>query len=288
MDRLALMMALASAGMHAAWNYQAKRSDDSLSFLWSLAIASPIVAGAALVIQWLTIDIAPDFSAWPIALAGGVVQAAYFSFMGAGYDRGELSTVYPLSRGVAPIIIAFAGWLWLAQSASVAGTVGIVVILVGIMVLLRSALTRPTVAVSRGSILFGLLAAVAIAAYHLIDQAGARASSVVSYQFLLESFLASALVPIIIIKRRTAAVGTLLRTNGLKVLGAAAIAYVAYALVIAAMVRESAAYVAAARNVSIIIGIAMGTMGLAEGAVKTKLVAGALVVGGLAIMAIGG
>jgi len=299
MDPIALVLVFASAGMHAAWNYWAKRAKDSLSFLWGLAAVAPLVAGTVVLADYLIyvsssgqFGHAPDFSAWKLALLGGVIQAAYFSFMGAGYNRGDLSVVYPVSRGVAPVIIAGLAWVFLHEQPSVVGSAGIIVILIGTLILAYDLLFGGTAAAATSrpasSVGFALFAAVTIALYHVVDKAGAQGSSVTSYLFLMETVIILSITPVLLVRKRAAAFRTEFRQNGRLIVGAAVLMYIAYCLVVTAMMRESVAYVAAARNISILVGIVLGATRLREGTLGVRLLAGLLVLGGIFALAVGG
>ncbi len=292
MDLLALALVLISAGMHATWNFWAKRASDSVSFLWGFSAVMPLIAGAVVLGEWLFFGNPPNFTTWKLAILGGVIQAAYISLMGAGYNRGDLSVVYPVSRGTAPLIIAVIAWLFLRETPSAVGLLGICIILGGAVLLSWDMLFRngpsPSAAKPTASLGCAALAAVTIALYHVVDKAGAQGSSVTSYQFLMEVVIVIALTPLLFIRRRAAKVKAEFREHGALIFGASLFGYVAYALVITAMMRESVAYVAAARNVSILIGIALGATQLREGKLGLRLIAGALLLGGIVTLAVGG
>lgn len=298
MDPVALLLVVGSAGMHAAWNYLAKRATDSLAFLCAVCMLVPVIAGMVMMVAWLAAGNLPDFSTWKLAILGGFVQAAYISFMGAGYNRGDLSVVYPLSRGSAPIFIAVLGLIFLQDPLSVGGVAGIALVLIGTLVLTADAFRRSTripalvqtVADTPrpgASVGFALFAAITIALYHVVDKAGAQGSSVTSYMFLMETMIVVGLVPLLLNPRRAAAVRSELGGNRGRVVVSAVLLYVAYLLVVAAMMRETAAYVAAARNLSILVGIGLGAVRLSEGRAAVRLVAGAVMLAGITALALG-
>ena len=291
MNPVALLLVCLSAGMHALWNYWAKRATDSLSFLWGFSLVMPLFAGAAVLGEWLIFGHPPNFATWKLAILGGIIQAAYISCMGAGYNRGDLSVVYPVSRGLAPVVIALLAWFLLHELPSAVGFVAIIVILLGTLILAYDVLHQPAgaKAVSRpaSSIKFALFASVTIALYHVVDKAGAQGSSVLSYQFLMEVVIAIIIAALVLTKRREAFKAEF-RKHSRLIFAASLFGYVSYALVITAMMLESVAYVAAARNVSILIGIALGATRLREGTLSVRLLAGAFIVAGLFALAIGG
>jgi drug/metabolite transporter (DMT)-like permease len=291
MNPVALLLVCISAALHALWNYWAKRAGDSLSFLWGFSLVMPLFAGAAVLGEWLIFSRPPNFATWKLAILGGIIQAVYISCMGTGYNRGDLSVVYPVSRGLAPVVIAVLAWFLLHELPSAAGFVAIIVILLGTLILAYDLLRRPantgTATRPASSVKFALFASVTIALYHIVDKAGAQGSSVLSYQFLMEVVIAIIIAALIIAKRRDAFRAEF-RQHARLIFGASLLGYISYALVITAMMLESVAYVAAARNISILIGIGLGATRLREGTLSVRLLAGAFIVVGLFALAIGG
>ncbi len=299
MNLIALLLVFVSAGMHAAWNYWTKRASDSLSFIWGLAAIAPLVAGIAVLGDYLIYTLSsqhfghpPDFSTWKLAILGGLIQAAYFAFMGAGYNRGDLSVVYPVSRGCAPIIIALLAWVFLHEVPSAIGLAGIIVILVGALILAYDMLSGPDpdtgVSTITSSLRFAVFAAVTIALYHVVDKAGAQGSSVTSYLFLMETVIFITITPMLLLRRSSAALTAQFRQFAGLIVVAAILMYMAYCLVVSAMMLESVAYVAAARNVSILVGIVLGATRLREGSLGIRLLAGAFILAGILALAVGG
>ncbi len=289
MDLVALAFVLISAGMHAAWNFWAKQAKDSIAFLWWLNLLAPVVAVIAMLGNWAATGQGPDFSAWQIAIAGGFVQALYMASMGAGYNSGDLSVVYPVARGVAPVIIALLGWIILKEVPSSIGMVAIVVVLGGTLVLAWDLLHNGGKSKSAiKSLQFALFAALNIALYHVVDKYGAKQSSVFSYQFLMEVWLVVWLTPILLMRRKLGGAREEIKINWKLIVLATVLMYTAYCLVIAAMMRESAAYVAAARNISILAGVALGAVRLKEGTLSLRLLAGGLILTGIVALAIWG
>jgi drug/metabolite transporter (DMT)-like permease len=298
MDPIALVLVAASAGMHATWNYLAKRATDSLAFLCALSVLSPFIAGGAMLIEWWLLGTAPDFSTWKLAILSGFIQASYFMFTGTGYNRGDLSVVYPLSRGVAPVFIAILGVLFLKDSLSPFGSVGILLVLLGTLALASDAIRnsgdpgeqkkRTSLRSYLGSSVgLGLLAAVSIALYHVVDKAGAQGATVTSYLFMMNTMMLVALTPLMLKKRRAQAIRTVFTAQRVRMIISAVLVYSAYMLVVAAMMRAPAAYVATARNLSILIGIGLGAVRLQEGRAGLRLGAGAVMLTGMTVLALG-
>jgi uncharacterized membrane protein len=190
-----LVLLLIAAVMHATWNVLLKTASDPLrtagrgmlvgaGFLVPIAIAGWLVSGSPPI---------PD-DAWRLSVVSGVLEAAYFVFLSAAYRRGDLSLVYPIARGTAPVLSVGVGVLILGERLELAGWIGVGLLLAGIL-----ALQKPWAVFSRSSQLprhareaatFALLTGVTIAAYSAVDRDGARLVNPLFYAGLLWSFTA--------------------------------------------------------------------------------------------------
>jgi len=291
MSPAVLLLVIASAGLHATWNFLAKRAQDQVAFMFLLMATSPLVfLGPMVWMAWHGYRFGP----WWVWVLSGFMQAAYCHLMGRGYESGDLSQVYPLARGLAPGLIAILAWLLLGEALSLAGIAGIVAIIAGGLLLhtdhhrglfngdsLR-ALWRP------GSRL-ALLASVTIAGYHLADKYGAvHATSPLSYLCAMHVFLILFLGLMTLTNRRPAQVAAEWRRNWKLALTGMVFCFAAYLLVVTAMKLAPVAYVASLRNLSILIGVVYGVAALQEEGLGWRVAGAALMLGGIAVVALWG
>ena len=179
--------------MHATWNVLLKTAADPLQ----TAGRGMIVGAGALIpiglAAWLASDrpAIPD-DAWRLAVLSGVLEAAYFVFLSAAYRRGDLSLVYPIARGTAPVLSVGVGVVLLGERLEVAGWIGVGLLLAGIL-----ALQKPWAVFRRGSqmprqarqaAIFALLTGVTIASYSAVDRDGARLVNPLFYAAMLWTF----------------------------------------------------------------------------------------------------
>jgi drug/metabolite transporter (DMT)-like permease len=157
---------LLAALLHASWNAMIKGGGDVL------LDTAAIVAGAGVLALPLTLLVPlPAAASWPYIGASVTIHLAYYFFMVNAYRVGDLSLVYPLMRGVAPLLTALAGVLWLREMPPPLAWVGMLLISGGVMLLaLRSVDHAP----SGRAVGFALANAVTIAAYTIVDGTGAR------------------------------------------------------------------------------------------------------------------
>lgn len=97
MSGIALGIVLVAAFLHAGWNFLAKKSQNKIVFIWWFLLIAIIGYFPMFVYFWSGIRISA--LGWIYIAVTGVLHAFYFWFMGRAYERGDLSLVYPLSRG---------------------------------------------------------------------------------------------------------------------------------------------------------------------------------------------
>ena len=164
----AVALALTAAGMHAAWNILLKTSGDPLHLSSRAAGISAVLATPGVAAAWLlTGRPGMPLTGWLLAGLSGAVEAAYYIALSTAYRRGELSAVYPIARGTAPVMAAAAGVAVLGERLSDGEAIGIVCMLLGIW-----AVQRPMRAGS--ATVPALLTGLAIAAYSTLDRVGVR------------------------------------------------------------------------------------------------------------------
>ncbi|MGH2512101.1 MAG: SMR family transporter, partial [Candidatus Limnocylindrales bacterium] len=188
-----ILLLLVAAVLHATWNVLLKTAADPLR----TAGVGMLVGAAFLVpialIAWLVTGRTPiPDAAWRLAILSGVLEAAYFAFLSAAYKRGDLSLVYPIARGTAPVLSVAVGVIVLGERLEPMGWVGVGLLLVGIL-----SLQRPWAILGRGSALprhlreaalFALLTGVTITSYSAVDTEGARLIDPLFYAAMLWTF----------------------------------------------------------------------------------------------------
>ena len=264
MPAAAFALALGSAFLHALWNVLLAREEDPEAATGVAMAASVVVFAPVVVATW---DVDPRV--WPFVAFTAALQLTYFTVLAAAYARSEISFVYPVARGVAPVLVLMVGVVALDVGASAAQAAGVA--LVGIGILLVRGLGHGDPA----GLALGLGIASVIAAYTLVDKHGIAYASPLVY---LELSMAPAALGYLAL--------TFARVDGrarvraaVRPIPAAAgvISFVAYALVLAALARAPAAPVAAVRETSVVI-VAVLAAALLKERVGPLRLAGAVVV----------
>jgi drug/metabolite transporter (DMT)-like permease len=272
MPLAALALALAAAALHAGWNVLvAGARDVRVATTVTLALAVLVFAPVA-VVTW---DV--EASAVPWLAASSALELVYFWLLVTAYGGSDLSLVYPIARGGAPVLVLL-GSLLVGKHIGIWQGLGVALVGSGI-VLVRGIRREP----DRRGLALALGIAVAIAGYTLVDKEGIAHASPIGYLELV--LLPAALVTLGYELGTRGSVD--LRANlDWGTVGAALASFGAYALVLAALDRAAAAPVAAVRESGVLIAVGLGAVVLHEKVGWPRAAGAALVVAGVALVAL--
>jgi uncharacterized membrane protein len=283
MTTVAFVLVIGSAISHATWNFLVKRSNDKSAFLWSLGT----VSFAAFLIPAAVFAYVDGIG--PRGLVFGAVSAllhgVYGLALSRGYQLGDLSTVYPISRGMAPALIPLAAVLLLDERASVAAGFGIALVVAGIYAIniegrsLRD-LIQPLRALNRPAIRVAFLTGALIASYSLWDKTALdHLSPVTLNQFAIMGWLL-VLAPLAL-RSSAGPVRGEWRQRGGSILAAAVLAPLGYIMLLAALTTSRISYVAPAREMGIVLGAVLGLVFLGEGYGTWRMLGSILILAGV-------
>lgn len=229
-------------------------------------------------IPFLFVVPVPARESWPFIAASVTIHLAYYYLLVAAYRVGDLSLVYPLMRGVAPLLTAVLGVALLGEVPSAFGWAGMLAISGGVFLLAYRALGH---APSRAAIGFALTNAAVIAAYTLVDGTGARragdAWGYIVWLFVLDMLPFS----LFMLATRRAQFVAFLRANALRGLAGGALSAGAYAISVWAMTRAPVALVASLRETSVLFATLLGARLLRERLTARRWAGVAAVVAGV-------
>jgi drug/metabolite transporter (DMT)-like permease len=268
----ALLLALAAAALHAFWNLLLARSRDAEAATAVILVLSLLLYAPVAAVTW---DV--QRSAWPYIAASAAFELAYVVLLAAAYRRAELSVVYPVGRGLAPVLVLLLGVATLGNGTSAAEVGGVLLVALG--VLLVRGLRQP----AGSGVLFGLAIACCIAAYTLVDSRGIQHADPFGYLELVMVGPSLLYVGGVLAAKGTARVRA---EVGWPTLLAAAASFGAYALVLAALKLASAASVAAVRETSVVIAVALAAPVLRERVGLRRLTGALVVAGGVALLSL--
>ncbi len=187
MDPVVFVLVAGAAVLHVTWNVLLKTAGDPLqAAAVGMATAAAVLCPTALV-GWLLIG-RPPIPDWTIelGLVSGVLEALYFAFLASAYRRGDLSMVYPLARGTAPLLAVLIGLVVLGERLRPVGFAGVGALLVGLLSLQRPwRYLRASGRENGGAAGFALLTGITIASYSAVDRVGVRGTEPWIYAALL-------------------------------------------------------------------------------------------------------
>lgn len=282
MTATALALVLAAALLHATWNLALKRSARKLVVSWLSLLPGTLLASPGLLLLPGGPGISP--AAWACILATGLLHALYFLFLSEAYERGELSLVYPLARGSGPLLVALLAPLLLGEVLTPGGATGIGLVVLGLF----GVAGGPGPTTPRQSrllaqwhaphVAMALLTGLTIAGYSLVDKVGVGLVHPYLYQFFMFGVAFLALTPYVLWRQRPSLAS--LRAEWRTVALVGVFSFVAYLLVLFALRLAKVAYVVAAREVSIVFGVALGAAFLGERHGARGLIAAASIAAG--------
>ena len=272
MSTVALALALAAAVLHATWNLLVARARDpeaatAVAMLVALVVYAPVaIAGWRL-----------DLAAVPYLVATSLLHLIYVPLVPAAYRRADVSVVYPIARGTAPLIVLAVGVLALGAATSVGEVLGICLVAAGVL------LVRGVRRAAPAGIAFGLVIAGVIAAYTLVDSIGVDRAAPFTYLEL--SMLLPGIVYAAALARLRGA-ASLRRELNVASVAAGIATFGSYGLVLVALQRAAAAPVAAVRETSIVIAAGLATVVLGERVTAARFAGAALVAAGVALVSV--
>jgi drug/metabolite transporter (DMT)-like permease len=251
------------------WNVLLGRARDvqaavAATFLLSLALAAPFAA-----VWWQA-----DPSVWPYALASTLFEVVYAVALAQAYRIGEVSFVYPLTRGIAPVLTLAAAIALFGHHTTPAEVGGVLLVGVGVVLVRGPGGSRD----ARGLLLVATIAT-SIAAYTLIDRAGIQRAGALTYFVLVLAGPCIAYIPIVGMRSIARELGPAAVAAGVANLGS-------FALGLLALRHGPAASVLAVRSSSIVFATLLARRVLAEHVAPSRLAGSIVVFCGVALLAL--
>ena len=269
-----LAIVLLAAVLHALWNALVKTSNDRAITLGLVAAGHCIPALALM--PFVPVPVA---AAFPFIIASTVIHWGYYYFLNTSYRFGDLSLIYPIARGTAPVMVALGAMIWADEILSLWAWIGILTVSTGILIL---AAVRYADKRGMGA---ALLTSVIIAAYSVVDGIGIRVSGT-PIGYVVWLFAAEIFVAVFVIATRfdrARAISTKALVLGLT---GGVISGFAYALALFAKTLAPIGIVSAVRETSVIFAALIGVYWLGEGPARRRLVAASVVALGVMILAL--
>jgi drug/metabolite transporter (DMT)-like permease len=287
---LALVFIIVAAFLHATWNVIAKVSKNMFALMWWATILATLGYGV-----WLlgTSRIYLEPSSLIPFLISAVAETGYFVTLVRGYSQGDISLVYPISRGSAPIFAAIWGALLLGEQLPWFGYLGILLMVAGVYA--ASISVNPSGIKLRASVIlssfrnrpagWALASALFISIFSVSDKVAVTATPPAIYNWWV--FAGNTILWMIPTWGRSKFRMNLneLRSNWRGVIATSFMMVSAYGAALAALALTSASYVVAGRGLSVIIGALFGSLLLKENFGASRIAGAALMVTGFGLIA---
>jgi drug/metabolite transporter (DMT)-like permease len=282
----ALSLILTAAVIHATWNLLNKQASGHATFTWLVAVLSALFYAPVTITVIEIWQLKVGFIEIGVMAGSAALHTAYFVLLNQGYRAGDLSLVYPLARGTGPLLSTIAAIVILGERPSMVAGIGALLIIGGVVILTGN-LAKLSRSDSRSAVGYALITGLFIAAYTLWDK---QAVSHYAIAPLVLNWGANVgrsilLTPFAFIYSDQA-IGEW-REHKWEAIAIAILIPLSYILVLTAMQFTPVSYVAPAREISILIGTAMGARLLAEGDAPRRLGAACAMVLGVVALAIG-
>ena len=274
----AFALALGAAALHATWNVLVAGARDS-----EAATAVATVAGVIVLAPVALASGGVSDAALPFAAASALLHVVYLAMLARAYTGGEVSVVYPVSRGTAPVLVLVFGAIVIGEETSAVQAAGVAGVSAGVFLV---GARRPAAHSrhARRDLLFGLAIALTIAAYTLVDAEGVDHARAPAYLFLLLAPSAAVYATALALAGRARQLRAELRPRSL-LIGACIVG--AYGSVLGALRLADAAPVAAVRESSVVIATLLAAAFLHERVDARRLGGALLVAAGVATIALG-
>jgi drug/metabolite transporter (DMT)-like permease len=281
-----LLLILGSAVIHVVAHVALKRARDRTAFVWwellwgGVLFAPVLLAGA-----WPLPPLA-----YAIMALSAVFEALYFGLIARAYQFGDLSVVYPLARGTAPLFLVVWAALFLAERPTWGGVTGVALIALGLYLINLPGLAAwlaPLRALRDAGPRLALLAGLCISLYTVTDRAGIALVDPLLYTYLALWMTFVLLTPYTLRRVGVRGLAAELRSSRLGSVVAGFTTLAAYAIVLYAMrAGAPASYAGAVREISVVFGAVVGVVLLKERGSYMRVLGAAGVAGGVAVIAL--
>jgi drug/metabolite transporter (DMT)-like permease len=269
---------LVAAFCHASWNAIIRMRADKLVSMTLLVSAAGLMA-----LPGIFFFPPLPAAAWPYVIVSAIVHLGYNTFLALAYHHGELTRVYPLVRGSAPVVTLVISLLFLNEAVDASEAVGVAIVGFGIMVLAFDGGWRKFLA-SPHVLMYAAATSLCITAYTLSDGLGAREADN-AHQYVVWLFFLDMIptLAVVLLVRRRAFLAAVEQNWRAGLLGGV-LSLVAYWIVIWAFTVAPIPIVAALRETSILFALLIGMLWLGEKVTRVRAASIVLVLCGLALM----
>ncbi len=281
MSLYVLGLVLVAAVLHASWNLLAKKTKGKTPFIWLLYITSNILYLPFLLFQISRGSIIYSQSILWFSLSSALLHLGYFIILQKGYRSSDLSVVYPLARGSAPLVSFIAAIVFLHEPLKPTAVAGLLLIIAGVLVITGLSFKKKNNAKIMAGISYGVLTGLFIALYTFNDAVAVKKYAVSPLILTLATNLFGAVLLLPFVLPQKNELKREITMHKWIIISIAILSPAAYILVLEALKYAPLTVVAPARETSILLGVFMGSRVFNEEDSKRRLVASVLILSGI-------
>ena len=285
----ALILVVLAGLLQAFSNVLIKESQRKVAFM-TLASSISLIFYFPLFI-WMHQTSGIHFWSWIGIVACGGTGTIYYLLLARAYDRDDLSVIFPVTRGFGPIFILIFALILLREHISLLGLLGILIAVFGSYVIHLpsfrfSDLSVPFKAFKSNAFLYSMGAGACTATYSLISKKNLEAVDPLTLMYWIFIFMVLFLFIFLLLKNGSSEIKEEAKTNKKNLLMIGILTFLGSLLVLYALEISKVSYLGAARNVSIVFGVLLGSFFLREGYGKIRLAASLLIFGGIFLISV--
>ncbi len=283
------LLVLFSASLHVAQHVALKSARDRAAFLWWMWLWASLIFLPAPIFFWQSVSAL----AWAILIASAIFEALYYTAISRAYKSGDLSVVYPLARGTAPLFILLWSTLFLRERPTLGGLGGVALIIAGLCVINLPWLPRLDAwrelrrSLGQSGARWALLAGLCISCYTTIDKVGVSLIAPLLYTYLVMAMTLVWLTPVALRAVGWRGLMAEWRSSRRNSAIAGFTAMAAYAIAIYVMQTGApVSYVGAMREISVVFGAIAGVVFLKEQGTAPRVFGSSLIAAGVVAIAL--
>ena len=282
-DGFTIALVLLAALLHASWNALVKSGGDPF-----VNIAVVTATGGIAAIPFLFVYPLPSGETWKWLCCSAVIHFIYQLGLVRMYRLGELSQVYPIARGLAPLGVATLGAFFAGEWLAWPQGLGLMICATAIVVLGRSGGTGLDGTSRGGAVRTALVVAALVSLYTLTDGRGVRSVAEPEYFIAWSFFLCAAPFSVYVIAKRGSAGLSALRRDGPRAVVGGLMATLGYGIALWAMSHAPLAAVSSLRESSVLFAALIGAFVLGESFGRVRILSAIALLFGLVLVQLGG
>lgn len=286
MSLATFLLVLLSSFLHASWNYLAKRISGGIPFVWLIAVVMSLLLLPFSV--WWLVEYGFDFSVVNLGalLLASILHLVYFVALQKGYEAADLSVVYPLSRGSGPVFTALGAVLFLGETLSISGIIGLCMVFAGVLLISGLGQKSADSQRQRLGVMYGFGIGLLISCYTVWDSYSVKVLLIAPLLLEYTAHPLRVLVLLPVARKHWPEIQSIWRQHHWKIIAISLMSPIAFILILYAIMKAPVHIIAPAREMSIVFGIIFGAKLLTEENFLPRFIGSLLILAGIILLAV--